>query len=143
MLLIFIRFSEDKFRDQVVSRIRSQEGIVWSDYKVKVKGYSLDAKVKFIRLYGVSPETGEDEIVKVFKDVGIGDVIELKKGFLDSVRLPGVTNGTWSLRVKITDADKSIPSYIHRRDEGELWSLNFEGRVFLLLEVRQLITHRG
>ena len=49
---------------------------------------------------------------------------------LDSVRLPGVTNGTWSLRVKIEDPEKPIPSYIHRRDEGELWSLNFEGRVF-------------
>ena len=34
------------------------------------------------------------------------------------------------LRVKIHDPDKVIPSYIHRRDEGELWSLNFEGRVF-------------
>ena len=129
-MLIFIRFSEDKYRDLVVSRVRSHDGIIWSDYKVKVKGYSLDAKVKFIRLLGASPETQGDEIVKVFKDVGIGEVIELKKGLLDSARLPGVTNGTWSLRVKIADADKSIPSYIHRRDEGELWSLNFEGRVF-------------
>ena len=41
-----------------------------------------------------------------------------------------MTNGTWTLRVKIFDPDKVIPSYIHRRDEGELWSLNFEGRVF-------------
>ena len=31
---------------------------------------------------------------------------------------------------KINDPDKSMPSYIHRRDEGELWSLNFEGRAF-------------
>ena len=49
---------------------------------------------------------------------------------MDVGRLPGVTNGTWILRVKILDSDKVIPSYIHRRDEGELWSLNFEGRVF-------------
>ena len=41
-----------------------------------------------------------------------------------------MTNGIWLLRVKITDPGKVIPSYIHRRDEGELWSLNFEGRVF-------------
>ena len=41
-----------------------------------------------------------------------------------------MTNGTWALRVKILDPDRIIPSYIHRRDEGELWSLNFEGRVF-------------
>ena len=129
-MLIFIRFSDDRYRDLIVSRIRSSQGVMWSDYRVKVKGYSLDAKVKFIRLLGVSPETESDEIVKVIKEVGIGDVIEIKKGYLDSVRLPGVTNGTWSLRVKIADEDRSIPSYIHRRDEGELWSLNFEGRVF-------------
>ena len=49
---------------------------------------------------------------------------------LDARRLPGMTNGAWALRVKILDPDKIIPSYIHRRDEGELWSLNFEGRVF-------------
>ena len=129
-MLIFIRFTEDKFRDLIVGRIRSSTGVTWTEYRVKVKGYSLDSQVKFIRLLGVSPETEGDEIVRVFKEVGIGDVIEVKKGFLDSTRLPGVTNGTWSLRVKINDADKAIPSYIHRRDEGELWSLNFEGRVF-------------
>lgn len=49
---------------------------------------------------------------------------------MDEKRLPGCTNGVWSLRVKITDPEKIIPSYIHRRDEGELWSLNFEGRIF-------------
>ena len=126
-MLIFIRFTDDKYRDEVVARIRSAAGVTWSAYRVKVKGYSLDAQVKFIRLLGVSPETEAPEIVRVIKDVGIGEVIEIKKGYLDSARLPGVTNGTWSLRVKIADADKSIPSYIHCRDEGDLWSLNFEG----------------
>ena len=63
-------------------------------------------------------------------EFGIGEVIEIKEGLIDERRLPGVTNGTWSLRVKITDPKKYVPSYIHRREEGELWSLNFEGRVF-------------
>ena len=127
-MVIFVRFSSDSVRDEVVRRIQS--GIIWTDYHVKVKGYSLDSEVKFIRLLGASPETEAPEIVKVFKEIGIGDVIEIKKGMLDSIRLPGVTNGTWSLRVKIADPSKAIPSYIHRRDEGELWSLNFEGRLF-------------
>ena len=61
-MLLFIRFSEDSFRDEVVAKIQSPAGLVWSDYRVRVKGYSLDAQVKFIRLLGVSPETGEDEI---------------------------------------------------------------------------------
>ena len=129
-MLIFVRFTDEKLRDEAVARLQSPAGVIWGDYKVKVKGYSLDAQVKFVRLLGVSPETGEKEIKETFLNIGIGEVIEIKKGFLDAGRLPGVTNGTWSLRVKILDPDKVIPSYIHRRDEGELWSLNFEGRVF-------------
>ena len=129
-MLLFIRFSDEQLRDDTVARLQSAVGVTWTEYRVKVKGYSLDAQVKFIRLLGVSPETEEDEIKRTFMDVGIGEVIEIKKGFLDTGRLPGVTNGTWTLRVKILDPDTIIPSYIHRRDEGELWSLNFEGRVF-------------
>ena len=98
--------------------------------QLKVKGYSLDAQVKFIRLMGASPEITEVEIKETFQSLEIGEVIEIKKGVLDTKRLPGVTNGTWVLRVKIVDPEKVIPSYIHRRDEGELWSLNFEGRIF-------------
>ena len=78
-MLIFIRFSDDKFRDEVVARIRS--GVIWSDYKVRVKGYSLDAEVKFIRLLGASPETEASEITRVFKEIGIGDVLEIKRVF--------------------------------------------------------------
>ena len=96
----------------------------------KSEGYSLDAGVKFFRLLGVSPETSAADIKQTFLDVGIGEVVEIKKGFLDEKRLPGVSNGTWTLRVKILDEEKFIPSYIHRRDEGEIWSLNFEGRIF-------------
>ena len=103
-----------------MKRIQS-EGITWPAYGVKVREYSLDVQVKFIRLLGVSPETDASEITRVFKELGIGDVIEIKKGLLDSARLPRVTNGTWSLRVKIHDAEKAIPSYLHHRDEGELF----------------------
>ena len=129
-MLLFIRFSDEQLRDDTVTRLQSAVGVTWTEYRVKVKGYSLDAQVKFIRLLGVSPETGEEEIKRTFVDVGIGEVMDIKKGLLDVGRLPGVTNGTWTLRVKIFDPDLIIPSYIHRRDEGELWSLNFEGRVF-------------
>ena len=57
-----------------------------------MKGYSLDAQVKFIRVLGVSPETEEDEIRGTFQELGLGEVVEIKKGLLDDVRLPGVTN---------------------------------------------------
>ena len=129
-MLIFIKCSEERFRDELVLKIQSEEGVTWTDYRVRVKGYSLDAGVKFIRLLGVSPETEEEEIRTTFREENIGEVMDLKKGMLDATRLPGVTNGTWTMRVRIADPDKIIPSYIHRRDEGELWSLNFEGRIF-------------
>ena len=129
-MLLFIKCSDEQGRDILVTKVQSVEGVIWSEYGVRVKGYSLDAQVKFIRLMGASPETTEGEIKETFQSLEIGEIIEIKKGVLDAKRLPGVTNGTWALRVKILDPEKIIPSYIHRRDEGELWSLNFEGRVF-------------
>lgn len=51
-MLLFVRFTNDEKRDSALARIRSAEGLTWSDYKVKVRGYSLDAKVKFVRLLG-------------------------------------------------------------------------------------------
>ena len=63
-MLIFIRFSDDKSRDEVVGRIRA--GVLWKEYKVRVKEYSLDSEVKFIRLLGASPETEACEIKRVF-----------------------------------------------------------------------------
>ena len=69
----------------------------------------------------------------MFSDIGIGEVVEIKKGLLDEKRLSGCTIGVWNVRVKIIDPEKIIPSYIHRRDEGELWSLNFEGRLLTML----------
>ena len=129
-MLLFIKCSDEQGRNSLVEKVQSVEGVTWSEYGVRVKGYSLDAQVKFIRLLGASPETTEVQIKETFQSLEIGEVIEIKRGFLDAKRLPGVTNGTWALRVKILDPEKVIPSYIHRRDEGELWSLNFEGRVF-------------
>ena len=88
-MLIFVRFSEDRYRDLIAAKIRN-EGVSWTEYKVKIKGYSLDSEVKFMRLLGVSQETDASEIKKVFSEVEIGDIIENKKGLLDSSRLPGV-----------------------------------------------------
>ena len=58
---------------------------------MKVKGYSLDAEVKFVRLLGVNDETGADEIKKTFSDQGIGEIVDIKKGFVDNEKLPGVS----------------------------------------------------
>ena len=58
-MLIFVKCSDDRWRDIFVARLQSQNGIVWQAFGVRVKGYSLDSQVKFIRLLGASPETKE------------------------------------------------------------------------------------
>ena len=58
-MLLFIKCSSEQGRDDLVAKVQSSEGVTWSEYGVKVKGYSLDAQVKFIRLMGASPETTE------------------------------------------------------------------------------------
>ena len=41
-MLLFIRFSEEKFHEDIVAKLQSAEGVIWFDYRVKVKGYSLE-----------------------------------------------------------------------------------------------------
>ena len=41
-MLLFVRFSDERLRDDTVARLQSAEGVIWTDYRVKVKGYSLD-----------------------------------------------------------------------------------------------------
>jgi hypothetical protein len=130
-MMVFVKFKSEQVRDQVVANMLTMNGILWSEYGVKVKGRSLDSKVKVITILGASPETTSAEIKTAFVEAEIGEVVELDRGFLDQRRLPGVTNGKWVARVKIEDPDKQIPSYIIRKEEGELWSLNFEGRRFV------------
>ena len=91
--------------------------------------------MKFNRLLGVSPEIGEEEIKKICLEVvGIGEVVEIKKVWLHSRTLPGVTNGTWALRVKILDQDRVIPSYIFTGGMKGNCGHSI-GQGFLLLEV--------
>ena len=53
---------------------------MWSEYGVKVRGHSLDANVKVIRILGVSPETAAEDIRASFEEVGVGEIIDLRKG---------------------------------------------------------------
>ena len=88
-MLIFLKFSDDFWRDRIVERLRSKEGVSWREYGVKVKGYSLDPGVKFFRILGASSETEAEDIKKTFLEVGIGEVIEIKRGFLDEKKIAG------------------------------------------------------
>ena len=130
-MLLFLKFKSEQIRDDVALILQNRKGVMWTEFGVSVRGYSLDATVKVITVLGASPETDEEEIKSAFQEAGLGEVIEATKGFLDPRRLPGVTNGKWKVRVKIEDPDKQLPSYIIRKEEGELWSLLFDGRRFV------------
>ena len=127
-MMLFVKFKSETSRDQMVARIQAQNGLLWTEYGVKVRGHSLDASVKIITVLGACPETTEEEMKAAFIEAGIGEVVEVSRGLLDEKRLPGVSNGKWKVRVKILDPDRNIPSYIIRKEEGELWSLLFDGR---------------
>ena len=45
-MLLFIKFNSEESRDIVNERVQSPQGVVWSHYSVRVKGYNLDAQVK-------------------------------------------------------------------------------------------------
>ena len=60
----FIKCSDDKWRDSLGEILQSQEGVIWKEYGVRVKGYSLDSQIKYIRLLGASRETKGEEIKK-------------------------------------------------------------------------------
>ena len=49
-MMIFIKFSKEKYRDEVVTLLQTLRGVMWTEYGVHVRGHSLDAQVKFIRL---------------------------------------------------------------------------------------------
>ena len=100
-MIIFIKFNSDVVRDQVVARLQAMNGVMWTDYGVHV-----------IRVLSVSSETTADDIKNTFVEVWVGEVIDLRRGYLDPKRLPGVTNGTWLARVKIMDPEKHIPPSI-------------------------------
>ena len=130
-MMIFIKFKSELVRDNVVDKLQGMNGVMWTEYGVPVRGHSLDVDMKVITVLCASPETTEEDIKVAFVEAGIGEVVESTRGLLDQRRLPGVTNGKWKVRVKIDNPDKDIPSYIIRKEEGELWSLQFDGRRFV------------
>ena len=68
-MLVFIKFKNEGAKNQVVNRLKSGQGILWSEYGVHVRGYNLDANVKQIRILGISPETSAEDIKQTFAQV--------------------------------------------------------------------------
>ena len=92
--LLFIKFTEQQLRDEVVTRL--QAGLVWPAFDTTVTGWSMDKPLERVRVLGTSPETDEADIRKVLGQYG--EILDAQKGYI-SKKLPGCTNGIWTVRL--------------------------------------------
>ena len=72
--LLFIKFIEQKLRDEVVEIL--QTGLVWPAFNTTV----TNKPVKRISVLGTSPETGEDNIRPVLGQYM--EILKTQKGFI-------------------------------------------------------------
>ena len=115
--LLFIKFNDQKLRDEVVGRL--QAGLAWPAFDTTVTGWSMDKPVERFRVLGTSPETDEAWVRQVLGQYG--EILDAQKGFI-SKKLPGCTNGIWTVRM-LLKAGMSLPPFLIMKDEGEVWQL--------------------
>jgi hypothetical protein len=115
--LLFIKFTEQQLRDEVA--VRLQAGLVWPAFDTTVTGWSMDKPVERIRVLGTSPETDQAGIRRVMGQYG--EILDCQKGFI-SKKLPGCTNGIWTVKL-LLKAGMSLPPFLIMKDEGEVWQL--------------------
>ena len=75
-----------------------------------------------VRLHGVSPESTKAVMVQY------GDVLDADIGYISKKLLPGVTNGTWTVKM-ILHEGKVLPSFVFMKEEGEVWQVTHENQV--------------
>ena len=115
--LLFIKFTDQKIRDEVVARL--QAGLLWTAFDTIVTGWSMDKPMERVRVLGTSPETGEAEIRLVLGQYG--EIVDAQKGLI-SKKLPGCTNGIWTVKMFLGEG-KSLPPFLIMKDDGEVWQL--------------------
>ena len=96
----------------------------------------MDKPVERVRVLGVSPETNEVGIRSVLEVYG--EILETRKGFI-SKKLPGCTNGIWTVKL-IMDKDKCLPPFLIMKEEGEVWQLPLVGKQVFAGNVDSLAT---
>ena len=72
-----------------------------------------------IRVLGTSPETDEVEMRQILGQYG--EILEAQKGLI-SQKLPGCTNGIWTVKMFVFEG-KSLPPFLIMKDDGEVWQL--------------------
>ena len=62
-----------------------------------------------------------------------GDVLDAEIGYISKKLLPGVTNGTWTVKM-ILEKDKVLPSFVFMKEQGEVWQVTHENQVNVCLK---------
>ena len=86
----------------------------------------MNKPVIVVRLHGVSPESSKKDIEDVM--LQYGDVLDIDIGYISKKLLPGVTNGTWTVKM-IMKEGKMLPSFVFMKEEGEVWQITHESQV--------------
>ena len=105
--LMFVKFTDQKVRDEVVARL--QAGLNWPAFDTIVSGWAMDKPIERIRVLGVSPESDEAELRGILGQYG--EVLEAQKGLI-SKKLPGCTNGIWTMKMFVGEG-KSLPPFYY------------------------------
>ena len=120
---LFIKFRDTTSRDNVANKLKV--GVDWPAFEAKVHGWAMDKPVIVVRLHGVSPESTKQEIQDVMAQYG--DVLDIDIGYISKKLLPGVTNGTWTVKM-ILQEGKVLPSFVFMKEEGEVWQVTHENQ---------------
>ena len=116
--LLFMKFTDMNIRDEVAARL--QAGLVWPAFDTTVTGWAMDKPVERIRVLGASPETDEAGVRLVLEQ--FGEILEARKGLISPNKLPGCTNGIWTVKL-ILVKNKLLPPFLIMKEEGEVWQL--------------------
>ena len=95
MKKFLFKFKKQHFRDEVVTRL--QAGLFWPAFNTIVTGWAMDKPVERMRVLGASPETDEVGVKQVLGQYG--EVLDARKGLISDKKLPGCTNGVWTVRL--------------------------------------------
>ena len=121
---LFLKFRDTVSRDQVAGKLKT--GVEWPAFEATVHGWAMDKPVMVVRIHGVSPESSKQDIQSVMAQYG--EVLDVEIGYISKKILPGVTNGTWTVKM-ILEEEKVLPSFVFMKEEGEVWQLTHKNQV--------------
>ena len=111
---------QDRVGGGMAARQAVHGTLVWPAFDTTVTGWAMDKPVERIRVVGTSPETDEAGVKFVLGQYG--EVLDAKTGYISSKKLPGCSNGIWTVRL-ILERCKTLPPFLIMKEEGEIWQL--------------------